>query len=98
MFVSYQDCEELEDNIRSAGLGGVDNYDRWSEKLSTATTLQQLVTDNLQCKFRLWCSSDRFCGKFSFMSCLLRINIQMSEISDEKTAYPYMYQAVGSPV
>ena len=22
----------------------------------------------------------------------------MSEISDEKTAYPYMYQAVGSPV
>mgnify|MGYP001800837259 FL=1 len=47
MYVLFQDCEELEDNIRSAGLGGVDDYDRWTEKLSKATTLQQLVTDYL---------------------------------------------------
>jgi len=43
-FIHLQELEDIEVRLRHGGLGGVPDFDQWTTKLSSASTIQDLVS------------------------------------------------------
>jgi len=40
----WQELEDIEVRLRHGGLGGVTDFDKWTEKLAAAATVQDFVS------------------------------------------------------
>lgn len=42
--MAWQELEDIEVRLRHGGLGGVTNFDKWTNKLAAAVTVQDFVS------------------------------------------------------